>query len=200
MCTANPAKPRQAVRASEAGETSHGQPTEGSGSGSARSPDNAHTMGRHVAAHLRTLVLSIIRLAAIYDARGEDTSTDADSVSVSSTDTALALSEEPNPDPAADSVPAEDTEILDATEEAAEAAGVPQNHLVVPDAVVDFDGVWRKHDGVRAEEDALLEGLIKSGAFQAHLQAPDENTSRNKRKEKEGPQLAAKRRGGCRRN
>jgi hypothetical protein len=157
-------------------------------------------MGRHVAAHLRTLVLSIIRLAAIYDARGEDTSTDADSVSISSRDTALALSEEPNPDPAADSVPAEDTEILDATEEAAEAAGVPQNHLVVPDAVVDFDGVWRKHDGVRAEEDALLEGLIKSGAFQAHLQAPDENTSRNKRKEKEGPQLAAKRRGGCRRN
>lgn len=50
-----PAKPRQADRASEAGETSHGQPTEGSGS--ARSPDNAHTMGRHVAAHLLTLVL-----------------------------------------------------------------------------------------------------------------------------------------------
>jgi hypothetical protein len=149
---------------------------------------------------LLTLVLSTIRLAAVYDARGEDTSTDADSVSVSSTDTALALSEEPDPDPAADSVPAQDTEMVDATEEATEAAGVPQNHLIVPDAVVDFDGVWRKHDGLRAEEDALLEGLIESGAFQALLQAPDGNTSRNRRKEKEGSQLAAKRRGGCRRD
>jgi hypothetical protein len=137
--------------------------------GPALTADNAKTMARHIATHLQALMLLTIRLAILSDDHSQETQDDANSVSVDAGDSDEAFFIKSARESAADTVSTEDVEIPDADAEAFEAVDMPQiDH--VPDAIVDFDGVPRQHDKLPVEEDEFLQELIKSGAYQAHLQ------------------------------
>ncbi|SPQ27139.1 50fb5322-f6f5-45bd-bf2d-c3b8a4488d95 [Thermothielavioides terrestris] len=130
--------------------------------------DNAETMARHIASHLQALMLLTIRLASVHDDRDQDRQDDANSVSVDAGDTDDASFVKSAAREAA-TVSTEDVEMPDADGEVLEPADVPPDDPAIPDADVDFDGVPRRHDDLPVEEDVFLQGLIKSGAYQAHL-------------------------------
>ncbi|AEO71873.1 uncharacterized protein THITE_49644, partial [Thermothielavioides terrestris NRRL 8126] len=130
--------------------------------------DNAETMARHIASHLQALMLLTIRLASVHDDRDQDRQDDANSVSVDAGDTDDASFVKSAAREAA-TVSTEDVEMPDADGEVLEPADLPPDDPAIPDADVDFDGVPRRHDDLPVEEDVFLQGLIKSGAYQAHL-------------------------------
>ncbi|KLU87691.1 hypothetical protein MAPG_06685 [Magnaporthiopsis poae ATCC 64411] len=141
-------------------------------SGLALTAGNAETMARHIASHLQALMLLTIRLALLSDDHSQETQDHANSASVDPGDSGEASSTESAQDSAADTVFTENVEMPDADGETLEAADMPQvDH--VPDAIVDFDGVPRRYDGLPVEEDEFLQELIESGAYQAEFKRPE---------------------------
>ncbi|KAG7286749.1 hypothetical protein NEMBOFW57_009063 [Staphylotrichum longicolle] len=134
--------------------------------------DDTEAMARHVAAHLQVLMLLTIRLVGIYGDDGHETQDDANSASVDVGDSDDGFLTRSKSELLGGIGPAEEVDMLDADDGAPEAADVAQDDLVIPDAVVDFDGVPRRHDELLPEEDGFLQELINSGAYQAHLQTP----------------------------
>jgi hypothetical protein len=133
--------------------------------------DNAETMARHIAAHLRTVMLLIIRLTSVmHDDHTQNTQDSSNSTSVDAGHSHDALLATSAREPRTDMAFTEDVEVPDADDETLEAVPVSRDDLAIPDADVDFDGVPRPHDALIAEEDEFLQQLIKSGACQAHSQ------------------------------
>ncbi|KAK4102093.1 hypothetical protein N658DRAFT_351035 [Parathielavia hyrcaniae] len=137
--------------------------------------DDAEMMARHIAGHLQALMLLTIRLASLQNEEDDnDDGQDANSDSVDlgdTSDTSEATRTRTNdPGEATDRGTPEDIEMPDA-DEVPDHAVLLSAHSSIPDADVDFTeiGVRRQYDDLAAEKDGFLQELIKSGAYQAHL-------------------------------
>ncbi|KAL2194028.1 hypothetical protein P885DRAFT_43743 [Corynascus similis CBS 632.67] len=133
--------------------------------------DNAELMARHIAGHLQALMLLTIRLASLQNEEDDDDGQDANSDSVDLGDTSEATRTK-DPEETTDRGAPEDIEMPDANEIPDHVVDLP-GHSSIPDADVDFAdiGVRRQYDDLPAEKDGFLQQLIKSGAYQAHLNA-----------------------------
>ncbi|EAQ84990.1 hypothetical protein CHGG_09004 [Chaetomium globosum CBS 148.51] len=131
--------------------------------------DDTEMMARHIAGHLQTLMLLTIRLASLQNEEAGDSGQDANSDSVDLGDSIDGL-KAGDPDETSDISVPEDLEMADADQGFDEAI-ISDDHSTIPDADVDFSeiGVRQQYDGFPAEEDGFLQQLIRSGAYQAHL-------------------------------
>ncbi|KAH6616959.1 hypothetical protein F5144DRAFT_606479 [Chaetomium tenue] len=131
--------------------------------------DDAEMMARHIAGHLQTLMLLTIRLASLPNEEADGSEQDANRDSVDPGDNTDGL-EAGDPDETFDISAPEDLEMTDADQGFDEAI-ISDDHFSIPDADVDFSniGVQRQCDRFPAEEDGFLQQLIRSGAYQAHL-------------------------------
>lgn len=131
--------------------------------------DDAEMMARHIAGHLQTLMLLTIRLASLQNEKEEDDGQDANSDSVDPGDISEATRAK-DPEETSETSTPEDIEMPDA-DEIPEDVDILSGHSSIPDADVDFTdiGVRRRYDNLAAEKDGFLQELIKSGAYQAHL-------------------------------
>ncbi len=140
-------------------------------------------MARHVAAHLQVLMLFTIRLAALHGADNQtNTQDDANSASVDPGDSHDALSAKSTLKTLEGSVHSGDFEIPDADDEVPENSDIPQEQLVVPDAVVDSEqqsswsstsratslisDAWEQ-DEQSGGHDAAQQDVAYTGAWQA---------------------------------
>lgn len=131
--------------------------------------DNSEVMARHVATHLQVLMLLSIRIAAVQGGQygeGDDVnsaSADIGDSEVPSQKTSLRESQDAGsfiePDKSGSG------------DEASEHANMEHDDGGIPDADVDFDGVHRQYDELAVDEDAFLQGIISSGAFQPRPEA-----------------------------
>lgn len=140
---------------------------------------NGETMARHIASHLQTLMLLLMRVASIQnDKPDEGDDANSDSVDIGDDDGMLLPSQRDTP---RGSGVVDDADLQD-IEASKEGAGLhsfdmPSEEMLVPDADVDITslGVKTEFDHLSPERDNFLQKLIQSGAFQAPV---EKDTSR----------------------